>query len=496
VNQKSANPKRQPIAMNLPAMNLPAMNLPVTNTAITVVGAAQSGQAVARLLADAGAAVFLTEHGPPPADAAAMDALREAGVDAEFGGHTNRALKADLLVLSPGVPTEANLVQHALASGLRVVSEIEAASWFCRAPMGAITGTNGKTTTTRLAGHLLRTALPDARRVIVAGNIGVAFAEVVRDARPQDVVVLEVSSFQLDHVDTFRPDVSAFLNLTPDHLNRYGGSVEAYAQSKANIMRRQGAGDAVVYNRDDATVRRLVKATADPSVQRLPFSQARGLDAGAFLDSDALVLKMDPLDRAIRIPRDALALPGPHNLYNAQAAVLLAARLLRVVRFEASPDALRSGLATIAPVPHRMEPVATVGGVLYVNDSKATNVDAVGYALQSFDRPVVLVAGGRDKGNDYSTLQPLIRDHVRAVVALGESAETVARELGAHAPAWVRAESLGDAVREAHRLASEGDVVLLSPACSSFDMFANYKDRGERFRACVHALPDAASHSG
>lgn len=440
----------------------------------TVVGAARSGQAVARLLAEAGADVFLTEHGPPPDEAGAQAALHEAGVATEFGGHTDRALHADIMVLSPGVPTEADVVQRALAKGLRVVSEIEAASWFCRAPMAAITGTNGKTTTTRLTGHLLRTALPDDRRVIVAGNIGVAFAEVVQDARPQDIVVLEVSSFQLDHVDTFRPDVSAFLNLTPDHLNRYNGSVEAYAQAKANIMRRQGTGDAVVYNQDDATVCRLVDATADPAVQRLPFSQTDTLDEGAFVDGDTLVVRAGSAEA--RIPHKAVALPGPHNRSNAQAAALIAAR------FQAGAAALWSGLETIAPVPHRMEPVATVDGVLFVNDSKATNVDAVRYALQSFERPIVLIAGGRDKGNDYRPLSPLLQENVRSVIALGESADTVEQALGPHVASCRRATSLADAVDQARALAQPGDVVLLSPACSSFDMFANYKERGDRFR--------------
>ena len=452
----------------------------LTNASITVVGAARSGQAVARVLANAGANVFLTEHGTPPDD---LEGLRERGVAMEFGGHTDRALQADVLVLSPGVPTEADLVQRALADGLRVVSEIEAASWFCEAPIVAITGTNGKTTTTRLAGHLLRTALPNERCVFVAGNIGVAFSEVVQEASPRDVMVLEVSSFQLDHVDTFRPRVSAFLNLTPDHLNRYGGSVEAYAQAKANIMRQQGDGDAVIFGHDDATVRHLVNETAAPSVQRLPFSQNETLETGAFMDGETLIIRIG--DSTIHIPRSTLTLPGPHNLYNAQAAALAAAG------FGASPEALCDGLASIEPVPHRMEPVATVGGVQYVNDSKATNVDAVRYALQSFDRPIVLLAGGRDKGNDYSVLHPLVREHVRAVIALGESAATVERDLGAHAPTCVWADSLGDAVQQAHDLAHPGDVVLLSPACSSFDMFVNYKDRGDRFRKHVHALAPA-----
>ena len=457
------------------------MSVSVADEAITVVGAARSGRAVARLLADAGANVFLTEHGPPPEDVGVLHGL---GVATEFDGHTDRALEADVMVLSPGVPTQADLVQRALQQDIHVVSEIEAASWFCTAPIVAITGTNGKTTTTRLTAHLLRTALPKDRRVIVAGNIGTAFSEVVANTRPQDVVVLEVSSFQLDHVHTFRPRVGAYLNLTADHLNRYNGSMDAYAQAKANIMRQQGAGDVIIYGHDDDTVRALVAATAADAVQRLPFSQHETVDVGAFVEGSTLVIRT-PTDE-IRIPQSTLALPGPHNVYNAQAAVLA------VTAFGGTPDAICRGLSTIEPVPHRMEPVGTVEGIQYVNDSKATNVDAVRYALQSFDRPIVLIAGGRDKGNDYRTISPLLQENVHTVISLGESAPRVEDGMGPFVETCVRAVSLHDAVQQAHTQAHPGDVVLLSPACSSFDMFTNYKDRGNRFREYVRMLRTSA----
>jgi UDP-N-acetylmuramoylalanine--D-glutamate ligase len=303
-----------------------------------------------------------------------------------------------------------------------------------------------------------------------------------------------VSSFQLDHVHTFRPRVSVLLNITPDHLDRYDHSLNDYAQSKFRIFARQGAGDVLVYNHDDALVRAYVAYAAPRRGVRtlglsvkgpLPraASDAAVPAGGAYLCDDVLYLHLDANAAPDALmPADEVALRGTHNLYNALAAAV-AARTMEVAR-----DAVREGLARFEGVPHRLETVRTVGGVRYVNDSKATNVRAVWYALGSFRAPVVLIAGGRDKGNDYGPLKPLVRAHVRAVVALGESAETVLRDLGAEAPASVHATSMDDALRHARRLAAPGDVVLLSPACSSFDMFEHYEDRGDTFKRLVQAL--------
>ena len=447
-----------------------------------MVGGARSGRAVARLLAEAGGEVFLTEQDAPPAGTAA--ALDEAGVEYEFGGHTVAALDADFFVLSPGVPTQSNIVQQALRAGLDVYSEIEAASWFCDAPIVAITGTNGKTTTTSLTGHVFRMAFADTpgREAIVAGNIGYPFSDYVLDTEPRDVVVLEVSSFQLDHVDTFRPRVSVLLNITPDHLGRYDHDFEAYAQAKHNIFRNQGEGDVVVYNRDDGDVRDAAKqAAAEQGVRPMAITREGVPAAGAGLQDDRIVLRTDDEDDSL-MPQDELALRGRHNMYNSLAAAV-SARVMEVEN-----DVIRESLSGFEGVPHRLEEVRTVDGVLYVNDSKATNVNAVWYALESFDRPIVLIAGGRDKGNDYTNLKPLVRDRVRAVVALGESAEKVERELGEEAPDRSRAETMEDALSQSQRAAQPGDVVLLSPACSSFDMYENYEDRGDTFRRLVETL--------
>jgi UDP-N-acetylmuramoylalanine--D-glutamate ligase len=445
----------------------------------TVVGGARSGRAVARLLAEAGAEVFLTEQGPPPQGL--PETLDASGIAYEFGGHTARALDADFLVLSPGVPTQSNIVQQALRAGIDVYSEIEAASWFCEAPIVAITGTNGKTTTTSLTGHVFRRGRGE-ERVTVAGNIGYPFSDYVQDVAPTDVVVLEVSSFQLDHVETFRPRVSVLLNITPDHLNRYNHDFEAYAQAKFNIFRNQGDGDVVVYNHDDERVRsRVLRAAEEQGVRALPFTQHDTPEAGAFLRENRIILRIDDEDEPL-MPQDELALRGRHNLYNSLAAAISA----RVMEIE--NDVIRESLAGFEGVPHRLEEVRTVDGVLYVNDSKATNVNAVWYALESFDRPVVLIAGGRDKGNDYADLRPLVRRGVRAVVALGESADTVYDELGSEAPQRAKVHSMEEALARAQRFAQPGDAVLLSPACSSFDMYENYEERGNTFRRLVKTL--------
>lgn len=454
----------------------------LSHTSVTVVGGARSGRAVARLLADAGASVFLTEHGPPTKGIEAM--LEEIGAAYEFGGHTPRALDADFVVVSPGVPTQANIVQQCRRAGLPVYSEIEAASWFCDAPIVAITGTNGKTTTTSLTGHLFRTAFAETdREVIVAGNIGYPFSDYVRDARPQDVVVLEVSSFQLDHVDAFRPRVSVLLNITPDHLDRYDHDFNAYAQSKFRIFAQQRGDDVVVYNADDELVREYVRhqAARPGAFTALGISITGPLEDGAFLSDDTIHVRMKNRDHSL-MPASDLALRGPHNLYNSLAAAV-SARVMEV-----QDDMIRQSLSSFEGVPHRLESVADIDGVLFVNDSKATNVNAVWYALESFDRPIVLIAGGRDKGNDYDALKPLVRERVRGVVALGESAETVMHELGSTAECATRASTMEDALQKARSFAQRGDVVLLSPACSSFDMYENYEERGDTFRRLVRNL--------
>ncbi len=444
---------------------------------VTVVGGARSGLAVARLLRKAGAEVFLTEQQPAPPGLEAT--LEELGVRYEFGGHTPRALEADLMVISPGVPSTAPLVQQARRIGLPVYSEIEVASWFCRAPIVAITGTNGKTTTTSLIGYIFRRA---GRRTIVAGNIGYPFSDYVLDTTPDDVVVLEVSSFQLDHVATFRPRVSVLLNITPDHLDRYNYNFNEYAQSKFRIFANQRDADVLVYNHDDDLIRMAAeRAHRKRGLRVLGFSQRTELPAGAFVRDGYLILRIEQQEEVL-MHANELALRGRHNLYNSLAAAV-AARVMEVRN-----DVVRESLASFEGVPHRLEFVRELDGVRYVNDSKATNVNAVWYALESFSCPIVLIAGGRDKGNDYSVLKPLVKEKVRALVAIGESADKLLRELGPLVPHAVKAQSMEEAIQYARVFAEPGDVVLLSPACASFDMFENYEDRGDTFRRLVMSL--------
>lgn len=444
----------------------------------TVVGGARSGLAVARLLARHGAKVLLTERGPATEGIeAALDALR---VRYEFGGHTDQALDADLFAVSPGVPSNAPLLEMAARAGIPVYAEIEVASWFCAAPIVAITGTNGKTTTTSLTGYLFRQS---GRRTVVAGNIGYPFSDYVNDLTADDVAVLEVSSFQLDHIATFRPRVSILLNITPDHLDRYDHDFNRYAQSKYRVFENQQAGDALVYNADDPRLADYLSLIQQHrTFDAFAISQTTEPERGAFVRDGQIVLRLNHQEELL-MPTGQLALRGRHNLYNSLAAAV-AARVMEV-----RSEVVRESLATFEGVPHRLEFVRDVRGVRYVNDSKATNVNAVWYALESFpSERIVLIAGGRDKGNDYAPLRPLVREKVRAVVAVGESADKVMRELGSAAPISEKTASMEMAIERAAALARPGDVVLLSPACASFDMFENYEDRGDTFKRLVMNL--------
>lgn len=444
----------------------------------SVLGAARSGLAVAGLLRSAGAVVFVSDRAPAETMTTAALALERMGAGAEFGKNSGRVLEADTIVLSPGVPTEAPVVQEALARKLPVLSELEVASWFCSAPIAAITGTNGKTTTTALLGRMLT----DARvPCVVAGNIGTAFSQVATDVPPGGVAVLEVSSFQLDHIAEFRPGVAALLNITPDHLDRYQHSVERYVAAKQRIFENQQRGDVLIYNADDEGARGAVEGRVDPAVTLLPFSTRQVLPAGAFVENGTLTTLMEGKKLDVIGAKD-ISIPGEHNLANAMAATLAA------LAFRVPAASLRATLRNFKGVEHRLEFVREVDGVAFVNDSKATNVDSVWYALRSFHRPLVVLIGGRDKGNDYTRLLDPVREHVRAVVAIGESADKVA---GAFGPVvrTVRASSLQEAVDRARELAVPGDVILLSPACASFDWFRDYEHRGRAFKDIVLQLP-------
>jgi UDP-N-acetylmuramoylalanine--D-glutamate ligase len=402
------------------------------------------------------------------------------GATAEFGTNSARILDADTVVLSPGVPSDAPPVREALARKIPVVSELEVASWFCAAPIAAITGTNGKTTTTSLVGRMFA----DARvPCVVAGNIGTAFSQVAAQAVPGGAAVLEVSSFQLDHITGFRPRVAALLNITPDHLDRYHHSMQEYVAAKQRVFEHQAKGDVLIYNVDDEGARTAVEGRVSSQVTLLPFSTRRVLEHGACIAQGRLVAIVDDKRYDVLGPQE-ISIPGEHNLANAMAATLVG------LAFHLSPASLRATLKNFKGVEHRLEFVREVDGVAYVNDSKATNVDSVWYALRSFQRPLVVLIGGRDKGNDYTRLIGPIREHVKGVVAIGESAGTVVK---AFAPVvrTVRAASMEEAVERARDMAVAGDIVLLSPACASFDWFTDYEERGRVFKDIVMRLHPA-----
>ena len=444
---------------------------------VSILGAARSGRAVAAMLSAKGAKVFVSDRAPAERLAEAVEEFRAQNIPAEFGANSARVLDADLIVVSPGVPSDLPLLRDALARGITVASELEVAWWFCRGSVVAITGTNGKTTTTTLTGNLLENA---GFKTMVGGNIGTAFAQLIENVDRNTTVVLEVSSFQLDYCIDFRPQVSVLLNITPDHLDRYDHAFEKYSDAKTKIFARQREGDTLVYNVDDPETVRQVTANAPAGIRRLPFSVTRRLDEGAWVENGRLTTMLDGKRQSI-LPIGSIGIPGMHNVSNAMAATLAA------MVMGAQPNTVAKTLEQFKGVEHRLEFVREFKGIKFVNDSKATNVDSVWYALQSYDTPIVLILGGRDKGNDYTRLHEPVKNHVRAIVAIGESAGKVVKAFEGIRVVDT-AETMEDAVDLCARRAQPGDVVLLSPACASFDWFENYEHRGRVFKKIVMEL--------
>ena len=440
-----------------------------------IIGAGRSGLAVARLLRSEGESLLVSDARPAGEMEEARALLESIDVEYEFGGHTERLLTAETIVLSPGVPPDLPILQQAREMGRRITNEIEIAALRCRGTIVAITGTNGKTTTTELIGHICRAA---GRRTFVAGNVGTPFSAVVGETDDESVVVLELSSFQLEEIETFHPRVGVLLNVTPDHLDRYP-SIEEYGGAKLRLTMNLDADDTLIYNADDEWLSRIGAMEFQPRL--LPFTLSGelpdGVEGSTVIDGD-LVLLIDGDHESI-LPVDRIGIPGPHNVMNAMAAAL-AARSIGV-----DVDAIGRGLTTFRSLPHRMEDVGTVDGVRYVNDSKGTNTEALRCALQSFTEPIVLIAGGKGKNNVYDELLPLLAARVKAVVLVGDAAEEMARAFAGSTRIEQAGYDMARAVDVAAGLAAEGDVVLLSPACSSFDMFRNFEHRGDVFRALV-----------
>ena len=454
---------------------------------VTVVGLARSGVSVAALLTAAGAQVTLADAKDEASLAPALAKVDRRAVRVRAGAGYESALDdADLIVISPGVPTHLDVLDAARRRDVRVVGELEVASWFLKAPILAVTGTNGKSTTVTLVGLLLERS---GKRAFVGGNLGTPLSEAALktcreggEPAPYDYIVAEVSSFQLETIDRFHPWVAALLNITTDHLDRYPGMGE-YVAAKARLFMNQDGKDFAVLNLDDARVAgfRAGLRARPLAFSRTPVSDQGAAWDGAYLDGDRVIVQRDGRAQEVCLRREIRML-GPHNLSNALAAVSIGAVC------GCPPEIMRQVLQTFPGLEHALEPVRERNGVRFVNDSKGTNVDATVKALESFEEPVLLIAGGRDKGADFGKLREPIRRRVKRLILIGEAALRI-KDAVSFEPAE-QAATLSEAVTLAARHAKSGEVVLLSPSCASFDMFADYQDRGRQFKALVHALPD------
>jgi UDP-N-acetylmuramoylalanine--D-glutamate ligase len=436
---------------------------------VTVVGMARSGIAAARALHALGARVTITDKKPPGELSGQTRALGTSAITVEAGGHPDRIfIETDLVVLSPGVPKIPQILT-ARRHGVKVISELELAWLLSGSPFAGITGTNGKSTVTTLTGLMLARA---RKKVLVAGNIGTALTEDPRLLSGQDWIVAELSSFQLEDIETFRPRAAAILNVTQDHLDRYHDMTE-YAEAKARIFMNQQKNDFLILNFDDPLVKAMAKRTAATVV---PFSRLRRFNPGACVLDGHLIFN----GRRI-IPVDEIKIKGVHNIENALAAAALS------LCAGADRESVAAALREFPGLEHRLEFVRKKDGVTYINDSKGTNVGAVIKSVEGFTQPVVLIAGGLDKGSDFSPLYELLKKKVKLLILIGRAADKMAQTLGT-ATETMFAKTLQDAVRLASTRALRGDIVLLSPACASFDMFRNFEDRGRQFKEAVKAL--------
>lgn len=443
---------------------------------LVVLGGKESGTGAALLGKKLGYDVFLSDKGRIEPGYKAV--LQEAGIDFEEGRHTeSRILEADVVVKSPGIPDTVPMVVQLRESGTEVISEIEFAGRYTDARMVCITGSNGKTTTTLLTHHILSQAGVDAG---LAGNVGKSLAaQVAENAHP--VYVVELSSFQLDGMSRFKADVAVITNITPDHLDRYDHKFENYADAKFRILQNMDADGMFIYGRDCDVVRERVDAM-QPAPQCAGFTYGpQLLKDGAHMEGDMVVVQWE--GRRFSVDKADISIKGRHNVYNAMAAILAC------MRMGLTDDAIRRGLKSFPQVEHRLETVAEKQGVVYINDSKATNVDSAWYALDSMTAPVVWIAGGTDKGNDYSVLLPLVKEKVKVLVCMGVDNRKL---MEAFSPLCevVDTHSLDEAIEACREHAVPSDAVLLSPCCASFDLFKNYEQRGELFKEKVRAIPD------
>ncbi len=445
------------------------------NTNIVILGGGVSGIGAALLAHGKGYNVFLSDQGIIADNQ--LGILKSKKIDFEQNGHTEaRILQAKEVIKSPGIPDDAPLIKKIRSHGIPVIGEIEFAARFTEAKLISITGTNGKTTTTLLLFHLLKSA---GLNVGLAGNVGQSFAKQVLENN-FDYYVLELSSFQLDNIEAFRSDIAILLNITPDHLNRYQNNIELYIASKFRIIKNARSADQFVYYYDDDNIKDYHQQH-DSKVVEWPISLSKGVEKGATLVGDQLQFKGIGLSD-FTIPLAQLPLKGAHNMINIMTAVVAASLL------DIGILAITKALQTFKSVEHRLESVAIVDGVEYINDSKATNVDAAYFALGAFDNPIIWIAGGVDKGNDYQQILSFVQEKVKVLICLGKDNQKLKTFFDSSVDTLCESQAMQEAVELAKNMSSTGDVVLLSPACASFDLFKNYEDRGNQFKAAVKEI--------
>ncbi len=453
------------------------MGIELRNKRVLVIGLARTGVATALFCAARGARVTATDARMEGELGEATAPLRAAGISLELGGHAQELLDTDLIIPSPGVPADAPLLQAARARGTAIWSEIELASRFLKGRLIGVTGSNGKTTTTSLIEHILRSA---GFSTILAGNIGTPLISCVEQSSDTTITVTELSSFQLELIETFRPNISVFLNLTPDHLDRHH-TLESYGAAKARIFENQTEADSAVLNADDPGT--TPYAPARPRAYW--FSRRQRVAQGAFVKEQEILFRREGTDEPVLKLAD-IPLPGAHNVENVLAAVA-AARLAG-----AAPAAIAKAVRSFAGVEHRLEFIAEIAGVRYYNDSKATNVDATLKALDAFPGRILIILGGKDKGSDYTLLREPLREKAVLAFLIGAAADKIEKQITGSV-AIERAETLERAVETAAHAARSGDIVLLAPACASFDQFQNYEHRGRVFKELVHQLERQAA---
>lgn len=441
---------------------------------VLIIGASRSGRAAAKLARKNDLEVFVTENQISDKFADTIEEFENLGVSFEFGGHSyNNLSKYELAIASPGIPRNADIMQELNKKNIPIISEVEFAYQFCKNPIIAITGTNGKTTTTALITHILNNS---GKKAVSAGNIGRAFSDVLMEIEPETIISLEVSSYQLDRIDKFRPNVAVITNITPDHL-AYHGTFEDYVETKWKINKNQIEKDLLILNYDDEWLNK--SRSFKSKVQYYSLSELRG---GAFVRNGVIILDTEHKEEEI-MPISDIGIKGKHNLYNSLAAILATRS------FELTNENYRSALRSFTGVEHRLELVRTINGVKFYNDSKATNVNSTWFALNSFDSPLIWIAGGRADNNDYSLLDQSVRTWVKSIIAIGEDAQNIYEHFHSIKPTEL-CQSLEEAVFNAYSAATSGDIVLFSPACKSFDMFANFEHRGDVFKQIVARLPE------